>query len=257
MSSLSLEGRVAIITGASRGIGQGIAEAYAQAGARLVLCSRSLDRVQPVADAIQAAGGQAVAVACHTGDDGQVKALVQTALSHFGRLDVAVNNAGTNPHFGPVLFADDAVWAKTFDTNLLGYMRVIRHAVPAFEKSGGGKIINVASVAGINPMPGIGVYGVTKAAVIMLTKTMAIELAHANIQVNAIAPGVIKTRFAKLLYETPAIADNVLKTTPAKRFGEVDDVVGAAVYLASPASDYTTGTVMIVDGGGHLTSFSV
>lgn len=255
--SFSLEGRVAVITGASRGIGQAIAEAYVQAGARVVVSSRSLDRVQPVADAIQTAGGQAVAVACHTGDEAQVKTLIQTALDQYGRLDIAVNNAGTNPHMGPVITAEDSIWAKTFDTNVIGYMRVVRHALPAMQKTGGGKVINVASNAGISPTPGLGIYGISKAAVIMLTKTLAIELAYANVQVNALAPGVIKTRFSKVLYETPEIANNLLRVTPAKRFGEVADVVGAALYLASSASDYTTGTVLIMDGGAHLSPFAI
>lgn len=255
--SFSLEGRVAIVTGASRGIGQAIAEAYALAGARVVVTSRSLDRVTPVAEKIQAQGGQAVAVACHIGDDVQVKALVQTTLDRFGRLDIAVNNGATNPHFGPVLFADDAVWAKTLDTNVIGYMRVIRAAYPAMAKAGGGKVINVASTAGLHPTPALGVYAVSKAAVIHLTKVLAQELAHANIQVNAIAPGVIKTRFSKVLYETPEISDKLLKNTPAGRFGEVEDVTGAAVYLASPASDFTTGTVMVMDGGWLLGTSSV
>ncbi len=247
--SFSLEGRVAIITGASRGIGQAIAEAYVAAGAKVVIAARKLERIAPVAEALRAQGGDAVPVVCHTGDSAQIGAMVQAALDHFGRLDVVVNNAGTNPHFGPLLTASDEVWAKTFDTNVIGYMRVVRTALPALEKAGGGKVINIASIAGLNPMPGLGVYAVTKAAAIQLTKVLAQELAPFNVQVNAIAPGVIKTRFSQVLTDTPEIRDSILRRTPANRMGKVEDVTGAAVYLASAASDYTTGTVMVMDGG--------
>ncbi|MFN8473563.1 MAG: glucose 1-dehydrogenase [Anaerolineae bacterium] len=247
--SFSLEGRVAIVTGGSRGIGQGIAEAFGQAGAAVVVTARSLDRVEPVAKGIEAAGGRALAIACHTGHDDQVKALIDTTRERFGRLDILVNNAATNPHFGPAITAEPSIWAKTLDTNVLGYLRVAQAAVPAMQAVGGGKIINVASTAGINPMPGLGVYAVSKAAVIMLTKVLAVELGHMNIQVNAVAPGVIKTRFSQVLWQTPEIASRVLQETPAGRIGEVDDVTGAMLYFASSASDYTTGTVLVIDGG--------
>lgn len=252
--SFGLDGKVAIVTGASRGIGQAIAETYAREGAKVIVSSRDLARVAPVAEAIQAAGGAALAVACHTGDEAQVKSLAQAALDSFGRIDIVVNNAGTNPYFGPTLYADDGIWSKTLDTNVLGYMRVIRAAVPAMQQVGGGRIINVASTAGITPMPGLGVYAVTKAAVIHMTKVLAQELGGMNIQVNAIAPGVIRTRFSRMLWETPQISERVLRGTPAGRIGEVEDVVGAALYLASPLSDYTTGTVMVMDGGALLGS---
>ncbi len=251
--SFSLEGRVAIVTGGSRGIGQGIAEAFAQAGAAVVVTARSLDRVEPVAKGIEAAGGRALAAACHTGYDDQVKALMDATMQSFGRLDILVNNAATNPHFGPSYTADIGVWSKTLDTNVLGYLRMIQAAIPAMQQAGGGKVVNVASVAGLNPMPGLGVYAVSKAAVVMLTKVMAVELGHMNIQVNAIAPGVIKTRFSQLLWQTPEIASRVLQETPAGRIGEVDDVTGAALYFASSASNYTTGAVLVIDGGQTIT----
>ena len=249
MTEFSLDGKVALVTGASRGIGRAIALRFAQAGARVVVSSRRLENVQVVAEEINTAGGDALAVQAHVGHDDEVESLVQRTLDAFGRVDIAVNNAATNPYFGPLLDADEGRWDKVMDTNVKGVLRVCRAVVPAMRVQGGGKIINLASVAGMRPMPGLSVYGISKAAVIMLTKTLAMELGPDNIQVNGIAPGVVKTRFSQLLWETPAIAEPLLKSTPLGRFGEVEDVASLALYLASPASDYVTGALFVVDGG--------
>ncbi len=249
MTEFSLDGKVALVTGASRGIGRAIALRFAQAGARVVVSSRRLENVQVVAEEISTAGGDALAVQAHVGHDDEVKSLVQRTLDAFGRVDIAVNNAATNPYFGPLLDADEGRWDKVMDTNVKGVLRVCRAVVPAMRAQGGGKIINLASVAGMRPMPGLSVYGISKAAVIMLTKTLAMELGPDNIQVNGIAPGVVKTRFSQLLWETPAIAEPLLRSTPLGRFGEVEDVASLALYLASPASDYVTGALFVVDGG--------
>lgn len=253
MSEFSLEGKVALITGASRGIGRAIAQRLAGAGAKVVVSSRKLANVQAVADEIVAAGGEALAVQCHVGRPDDVTAMVARTVDAYGRLDVVINNAATNPHFGPALTADEGQWDKILDTNLKGIFRVCRAVVPQMEKQGGGKIINLASVAGLRPSPGMGVYGVSKAGVIMLTQVLALELGHANIQVNAVAPGVIKTRFSQLLWQTPQIAEPMLGKLPLGRFGEPEDVAGLALYLASPASDYITGGVFVVDGGMNMT----
>ena len=252
MTEFSLEGKVAIITGASRGIGRAIALRLAQAGAQVVVSSRKLENVQPVADEIVAAGGQALAVQAHVGAAGDVAALVAQAVETFGRVDVAVNNAATNPHFGPLLTADEGQWDKILDTNAKGAFRVCKAVVPLMEAQGGGKIINLTSVAGLRPSPGMGMYGISKAAIIMLTQVLAVELGRANIQVNAIAPGVIKTRFSQVLWQTPQIAEPLLRSLPLGRFGEAEDVAGLALYLASPASDYVTGAVFVVDGGMNV-----
>ncbi|HUV90648.1 MAG TPA: SDR family oxidoreductase [Anaerolineae bacterium] len=252
MTEFSLEGKVAIITGASRGIGRAIALRLAQAGAQVVVSSRKLENVQPVADEIVAAGGQALAVQAHVGTAGDVAALVERTVETFGRVDVAVNNAATNPHFGPLLTADEAQWDKILDTNAKGAFRVCKAVVPLMEAQGGGKIINLTSVAGLRPSPGMGMYGISKAAIIMLTQVLAVELGRANIQVNAIAPGVIKTRFSQVLWQTPQIAEPLLRSLPLGRFGEAEDVAGLALYLASPASDYVTGAVFVVDGGMNV-----
>jgi NAD(P)-dependent dehydrogenase (short-subunit alcohol dehydrogenase family) len=162
---------------------------------------------------------------------------------------VLVNNAATNPHFGPVLDAADSMWQKTFEVNIMGAFWLIQAAVPHMKARGGGKIINVASVNGLRPGTMQGVYSSTKAALINLTQTLAMELAGDNIQVNAIAPGLIKTKFAEALWSDDAILENITARMPAKRIGEPDEIAGMALYLASPASSYTTGQVMVVDGG--------
>jgi NAD(P)-dependent dehydrogenase (short-subunit alcohol dehydrogenase family) len=254
MSEFSLEGKVAVITGASRGIGRAIAFRLARAGASVVVSSRKMANVHAVADEIAAAGGQALAVQAHVGQMQDVQALVEQTLAAFGRLDIAVNNAATNPHFGPLLTADEGQWDKILDTNAKGAFRVCKAVVPTMQAQGGGKIINLASIAGLRPSPGMGIYGISKAAIIMLTQILALELGPANIQVNAIAPGVIRTRFSQLLWQTPQIADPTLAHLPLGRFGEPEDVAGLALYLASPASDYVTGSIFLVDGGLNVSS---
>ena len=241
--------QVAIITGASRGIGQAIAQAYAQAGAAVVLTSRKIENVAPVAEAIRAVGGRAIAIAAHAGDQAAAEAVAQAALAEFGRVDILVNNAATNPHFGPLLTAEASHFDKIFEVNVKGYFYMIKAAVPAMQARGGGKIINVASIAGINPGPWMGVYSVSKAAVIMLTKALAAELAPLNIQVNALAPGFVKTKFSAALWTNPALSAGIEKLTPAGRIAEADELTGAALYLASDASSFTTGSVLVVDGG--------
>jgi NAD(P)-dependent dehydrogenase (short-subunit alcohol dehydrogenase family) len=249
MTEFSLEGKVALVIGASRGIGRAIALRFAQAGAKVVVSSRKLEGVQAVADEIKAAGGEALAVQAHVGLWDDVAALVAQTLETFGRVDVAVNNAATNPHFGPLLAADEGQVDKTLDVNLKGVFRGCKAVSPQMEKQGGGKIINIASVGGLRPGPGMGLYGISKAGVLMLTQVLAVELGPANIQVNAIAPGVIKTRFSRVLWQTPEIAENILRDLPAGRFGEAEEVASLALYLASPASDFVTGAVFVVDGG--------
>ncbi len=249
MTDLSLEGQVALVTGASRGIGRAIALRFAQAGARVVVSSRKQEGVQAVAAEIQATGGQSMAVQAHVGHAEQVAALVDRTLEAFGRLDIAVSNAGTNPHFGAVLTASEEQWDKILDTNAKGAFRLAKAVVPHMEAQGKGKIICMASTAGLRPSLGMGLYGISKAALIMLTQQLAMELGPVNIQVNAIAPGVIKTPFSKILWETPEISRAILTHTPLARFGEVDDVAGLALFLASPASDFITGSVFVVDGG--------
>ncbi|HEY0737677.1 MAG TPA: glucose 1-dehydrogenase, partial [Herpetosiphonaceae bacterium] len=233
-------------------IGEAIAQAFAGAGAKVVVASRKLENVQPVADAINAAGGQALAVACHTGDRAQIQSLVQQTVETFGTVDIAVNNAATNPHFGPLLEATDEMWDKTLQVNVKGYFTLCQTVAPIMLERGSGKIINIASVAGLTPGAGMGVYSVTKAAVLMLTQSLAQELGPQGIQVNAIAPGVIKTKFSTALWSNEKLAKGIERR--AGRLGEPDDVAGSALFLASPASDYVNGAVLVVDGGIEIVS---
>ncbi|MCC6607705.1 MAG: glucose 1-dehydrogenase [Anaerolineae bacterium] len=247
-----LTGKVALITGASRGIGQAIAEAYAAAGAKVVLASRRQESLDEVAELIRSNGGEALPIAAHTGDDDAVNELVAKAIEAYGRIDIAVNNAATNPHFGPVMTADESHWDKILDVNVKGYFRVAKGCVPGMKARGGGKIINIASIAGLTPQPGMGVYCVSKAAVLMLTQVLAAELAADNIQVNAIAPGFIKTKFSAAIWGNPHINEAVMKQIPQGRMAEPEELTGMALYLASAASSFTTGATMLIDGGQFI-----
>ena len=245
----SLDGKVALITGASRGIGQAIAEAYALSGAQVVLSSRKQAALDLVAEQITAAGGEALPLAAHTGDQASIENLVRRAVDVFGGIDILVNNAGTNPHFGPILSAEESHWQKILDVNLVGYFRMVKACVDSMRSRGGAKIINIASIVGIKPQTGMGVYGVSKAGVLMLTQVLAAELAVDNIQVNAIAPGFIKTQFSRILWETPAIHDAITRMIPQGRMAEPGELAGIALYLASSASSFTTGSIFLIDGG--------
>lgn len=247
-----LTGKVALITGASRGIGEAIAKAYAVAGASVVLSSRKQDGLDAIAGQITAAGGRALAVAAHTGDATAVQTLVTRTLETFGGVDILVNNAATNPHFGPIMTAEESHWDKILDVNVKGYFRLAQACAPHMRQRGGGKIINIASVAGKTPLPGMGIYCVSKAAVLMLTEVLASELAADNIQVNAIAPGFIKTAFSRAIWDNPATHDAVKQAIPQQRIGATDELLGIALYLAAPASSFTTGATIVIDGGQLL-----
>lgn len=244
-----LTGTVALITGASRGIGRAIAEAFAAAGAQVVLTSRTQESLDAVADAIESDGGTALPKAAHAGEPSDIQALMDAATDAFGGIDTLVNNAATNPHFGPVLTAEESHWDKTFDVNVKGYWRFAKACYPLMKQRGGGKIINVASVAGEKPQAGMGVYCVTKAGVLMLTDVLANELADANIQVNAIVPGFVKTKFSKAIWDNEAFNEAVLRMTPQHRMAEPRELTGLACYLASGASDFMTGAHIPIDGG--------
>lgn len=247
-----LTGRVALVTGASRGIGQAIAERLAEAGARVVISSRKLEGLEAVAEGIRARGGEALAVVAHNGDKAALRRLAEGAVEAFGRIDILVNNAATNPHFGPLLEAEDSLWQKTIEVNIMGAVWLAQAVVPHLRAAGGGKIINVASINGLRPGRLQGIYSMTKAALINLTQTLAMELGIDNIQVNAIAPGLVRTKFARVIWENEEIVRQIVERTPAGRIGEPEDIAGIALYLASPASAYTTGQVFVIDGGSTI-----
>jgi NAD(P)-dependent dehydrogenase (short-subunit alcohol dehydrogenase family) len=248
MNRISLDGKVAIITGASRGIGEAIARSFVAHGALVVLAARKPEALGQVAASI---GDRAFAVPTHAGKEEDCKELVAKAIERFGKVDVLVNNAATNPYFGPLLGVDMGAWDKTFEVNVKGYFflarEVARHLQGRDEKKG--SIIHVSSINGLEAAPLQGVYGMTKAAVISMTKTMAYELASASIRVNAIAPGLVDTRFASAIVSNDEIVQTVVKKTPLGRYATPDEIAGAAVYLASDASSFMTGHTMVVDGG--------
>jgi NAD(P)-dependent dehydrogenase (short-subunit alcohol dehydrogenase family) len=247
---IHLEGKVAIVTGASRGIGEAIAKSFARHGAKVVIASRKIDGLERVVSEIEAEGGQALAVAAHTGHEGQVAELVGKAVAHFGQVDVLVNNAATNPYFGPMMNLDWGAWDKTFDVNVKGYFTATREVVRhLYSRKAPGAIVNVASVVGFMGSPLQGIYGMTKAAVISMTKTLAMELGTAGIRVNAIAPGLVETKFASALTQNDEVMKQVMERTALKRIGQPEDISGAALYLASDASSFMTGHVMTVDAG--------
>ncbi len=248
-----LEGKVAIITGSSRGIGEAIAGKMAEEGAKVVLVSRKIEGLQAVADKIRAGGGEASPIACHVGHQDKRQAMLEQAIDTYGKVDILVNNAATNPHFGPMLTIDWGAWDKTFEVNVKGYFGMTQLVVNHLQqRKAKGSIINVASVAGQMAAPMQGVYGMTKAAVISMTRTLAMELGPAGIRVNAIAPGLIETKFAQVLVENDTFRSMVVDRTALKRVGQPEDIAGGAVYLASDESDYLTGDVMVIDGGWTL-----
>lgn len=247
--SFDLTGKVALITGASRGIGLAIAAAYASAGAKVVLSSRKQEGLDKAAANIQEMGGVALPIAAHTGSSAAVQSLVDQVVNKWGGIDIVVNNAATNPHFGHIMTAEESHWDKILDVNVKGYFRVVKACLPIMKKRGQGKVINMSSVAGKEASPMMGVYSVSKAAVLMLTEVLAAELAQDNIQVNAIAPGFVKTSFSRVLWQTEQINDALMKSIPQQRMAEPEEITGIALYLASSASDYTTGATFVVDGG--------
>lgn len=249
LPNFDLAGKVAVITGASRGIGAAIGRCLAAKGAAVVLSSRKQAALDEVAESIREDGGRAVAVAAHTGDMNATESLAQEAVRTFGGIDILVNNAATNPHFGPILSAEESHWHKILDVNVVGYFRMAKACSAEMRKRGGGKIINVASIAGKRPQPGMGVYCVSKAGVLMLTEVLAAELADADIQVNAIAPGYVRTAFSRAIWENPELNQTVLSAIPQKRIAETSELTGIALYLASDASSFTTGGTFVVDGG--------
>jgi NAD(P)-dependent dehydrogenase (short-subunit alcohol dehydrogenase family) len=248
---MDLAGKVAVVNGASRGIGEAIARGLAASGAAVVLTSRKQDAVQAVADSINAGGGNAVARACHAGHLDQVDALFEFVAGRFGRLDILINNAATNPYFGPAADLSPEAFDKTVEVNLKGPYFMTSRAVPMMIESGGGSVVNVASIAALMSLPGQAVYAMTKAGLVSVTKSFAKEYGSQGIRVNAILPGVVETRLAAAMVEDPAI-QRWLARLPAGRAGQPEDMVAGVLYLVSDQAAYTTGTTLVMDGGATL-----
>lgn len=248
-SQFSLEGKVAVVTGGSRGIGRSAALAMADAGAHVVVSSRKIEGLEPVAAEISAKGVKGRAIAAHVGKLEDSRALIDQVMKEFGRIDILVNNAGTNPYFGKIMDQDEKTYDITMNVNLKSLFFLSQMAARIMkEKGNGGSIINTSSIGGIRAGD-LGVYCVSKAAVIMMTQVMAKEWGQYNIRVNAIAPGVIKTRLSEALWKDPQVNAKAISQIPMLRLGEPDELGGVVVFLASAAGSYVTGETIVIDGG--------
>jgi NAD(P)-dependent dehydrogenase (short-subunit alcohol dehydrogenase family) len=245
----SLKDKVALITGASKGIGEAIARYFAACGARVIINSRKQDDLDKVSESIRANGGDCVGYAANAGDINACKDLVAKAVMSHGGIDILVNNAATNPVFGPVDDCEEWAFDKIMSVNVKAPFELSKLVHPLMKARGGGSIINISSVAGSRPDPGLGIYSVSKAALNMLTKVTAKEYGADHIRVNSISPGLIKTKFSEALWTNEKMLAHFVRQTPISRMGTVDEIAGLALYLASDASAYTTGTIFIADGG--------
>ena len=250
--SFDLTGKVAIVTGGTRGIGLAIARGLGTQGASVVVSSRREDLVESAVQELEAEGISVTGIRAHMGEPEQIEKLVAGTVQAYGGVDIAVNNAATNPVYGPLLDTDEGAFDKIVDVNLRGPLTLARCVHPIMVTRGGGSIINISSVAGIRPERGLGLYSMSKAALISLTKVMAREWGPAGIRVNAICPGLIQTKFSTALWKDEKRLKDFEKRTPLSRIGQPEDLLGLAVYLASPASSYCTGAVFTVDGGATI-----
>ena len=260
LSRFSLEGNVALITGGSRGIGRATALAFAEAGADVVVSSRKIEDLEKVASEIRELGRKALPVAAHMGRMENIKMLIETVMAEFGKIDILVNNAATAPAYASCLDAEERLWDAIINLNLKGLYFLSQAVARVMKEQGGGKIINVSSIDGYKPQENVGIYSIAKAAVIMVTKSMARELARYNIRVNAIAPGAIDTKMLNNLWadlsenQQKEARNAVSSKTPVQRLGNRDEIAGAMIYLASDASSFMTGETILIDGGAMLVS---
>lgn len=244
-----LSGRVALVSGASRGIGAAIARLFAEQGAHVIVTSRKRAGCEQVVEEIRNLGGSAEPLACHIGDLEQIEAAFQDVRDRHGRLDILVNNAAANPYFGHVVDTDVGAFQKTLDVNVRGYFYMSVGAIRLMREAGRGAIVNVGSVNGITPGPLQGIYSISKAAVISMTKSFAMECAEFNVRVNALLPGLTKTKFAGALFQQEEIYKSAIAQIPMHRHAEPKEMAGTVLYLVSDASSYVTGECVVVDGG--------
>lgn len=250
-----LDGQVAVITGASRGIGRAIAEQMAAAGARIAVSSRKLDACEQVVAAIAQSGGEAIAVPCNISHREQLAGLVDRAAATWGRVDILVCNAAVNPYFGPMSGIPDEAYDKIMNSNVRSNFWLCNMVAPAMAERGDGSIIIISSIGGFQGSDRLGVYGISKAADMQLARNLAVEWGARNVRANCIAPGLVKTDFAKALWDNPEILRKTVQHTPLHRIGEPDEIAGAAVFLAAPAGSFVTGQTIVIDGG-RLAGFS-
>lgn len=253
VSYLSLEGKVALVTGGSRGIGKAIALAFADAGADVVVSGRKLPALEEVAAEIKALGRRALPVVAHSRKPDELRHLIETVKAEFGRLDILVNNAATNPVMIPLVDIEENTFDLIMNTNLKGYFLLAQLAAKMMiEQGDGGSILNISSVNGFTPDKGLGVYSISKAAINMLTRALALELGEYNIRVNALAPGVVKTGFSQARWDDEELGTYDMIRTPLQRFAEPEEVARMALAMVSDTSSYITGQVLLVDGGRSI-----
>ena len=246
---LNLAKKTAIVSGGSKGIGKAIAMKLAQAGANVVVCSRNKENLDSAVNEAESNGLTLIPIECNTGNKESIQSVVDHSIEKFDRVDILVNNAAANPYYGPILNSEDSHWDKIFDVNVKGYFNFAKACSKTMIANNSGKIINVASIAAKTPLEGLGVYNISKAAVVMLTKVLAKELGEHNINVNTLAPGLIRTDFSRALWENEDTYNKIVKSIPQGKMGSPDDISGMALYLASEASDFVTGSIFTVDGG--------
>ena len=249
MNLFDMSGKVALITGSSRGIGRAIAERMAEAGAKVVISSRKAEACEEVAARIRAAGGDAIAQAASISDKAALRGLVDRTLAEWGRIDVLVCNAAVNPYFGPLLDITDEAFDKIMASNVRSNVWLCSMVIPQMAERKDGSVIVISSIAGLKGNTHLGAYGISKAADLQLVRNLAVEWGPSNVRVNAIAPAIIRTDFARKLWETPEIYEAAVRGYPLRRIGEPDEVAGPAIFLASKAGSFVTGHVLTVDGG--------
>ncbi|MBU4315781.1 MAG: glucose 1-dehydrogenase [Proteobacteria bacterium] len=251
-SFLSMEGKVALVTGASRGIGKEIAKVFADAGADLAIASRKLEGLEAVAEEIKPSGKKVLCVPTHAKKMEDLENLVSKTMDTYGRIDVLVNNAATNPGMGLVVDTEESVYDQIIDTNLKGYFMLSKMVGKVMQKQKTGNIVNVSSAGGVSPAEGLGPYCISKAGINMLTKQMAMELGPFNIRVNAIAPRVVKTGFSKAIWTNDKLMEQEFKFTPLKCVATPQEIAQAALFLVSSATNYMTGHVLVMNGGAFF-----
>jgi len=251
-SYLSLEGKVALVTGGSRGIGKEIALTFADAGADLAISGRKLQDLEKVADEIRKLGKKCLPVSAHARKVEELKHLVDQVVETFGRIDILVNNAATNPAMGPIVGTEEKIYDHIMETNLKGYFMMSKFAGAVMVKQKSGNMINISSAGGVSPAEGLGPYCISKAGINMLTKALALELGPYNIRVNAIAPRIVKTSFSEALWTNEALMKKELEFVPLKRVASPEEIARTALYLASTASNYMTGHVVVLNGGAFF-----
>jgi NAD(P)-dependent dehydrogenase (short-subunit alcohol dehydrogenase family) len=248
-SLFDLTGKVALITGSSKGIGRAIAERMAEHGAKVVISSRKADACEMVAAGIRAKGGEAAVIPANIGHKAQLQNLVDLTIAQYGGIDILVVNAAVNPYFGPSIDCPDDAFDRIMGSNVRSTFWLCNMVLPQMAARGGGSIVVISSIAGIRGTPTLGAYGISKAADTALVRNLAVEWGGKNIRANCIAPGLVRTDFARALWENPDILRKRVKDSPLPRIGEPDEIAGAAIFLASPAGSFTTGQVFVIDGG--------